>query len=67
MPEENAPAAVARLARLERDARILDKDVLAVDLRMADRVVVRLTEESAASFAEAAKKKPKRGVKGAEI
>ena len=67
LPEENAPEAVARLARLEREQHILDKDVLALDLRVADRVVVRLTEEAAAARAELIKKRPVRGVKGAEI
>ena len=66
LPEEGAAEAVRRLVRLEREERILDKDVLAVDLRMPDRVVVRLTEDAAAAFAEAAKKKPKRGTKGIE-
>lgn len=67
LPEEDAPAAVARLARLEREGHILDKDVLALDLRVADRVVVRLTEEAAATRADAIKKRPTRGTKGAEI
>ena len=66
LPEEGAPAAVARLARLDRDQRILDKDVLAIDLRMPDRVVVRLSEEAAAARSEIMKKKPQRGAKGIE-
>ena len=39
--------------------------MIAIDLRMPDRVVVRLTEEAAAARAEALKKKPMRG-KGVE-
>lgn len=66
LPEQGATAAVARLARLDREQKILDKDVLAIDLRMTDRVVVRLTEEAAASHAELAKKRPARGAKGIE-
>jgi cell division protein FtsQ len=61
LPELNADEALARLVKLDREQKILDKDVLAVDLRMADRVVVRLTEEAAATRAEAQKKKPVRG------
>jgi cell division protein FtsQ len=64
LPEEGATVAVARLARLERDQKILEKDVLAIDLRMPDRVVVRLTEEAAAAHVELMKKKPVRGTKG---
>jgi cell division protein FtsQ len=61
LPEVGAADALARLVKLEREQKILDKDVLAVDLRMADRVVVRLTEEAALARAEALKKKPMRG------
>jgi len=61
LPELGANEALARLVKLEREQKILDKDVLAVDLRMADRVVVRLTEEAAAARAEVMKKKPVRG------
>jgi cell division protein FtsQ len=64
LPERGAAAAVARLAKLEREQRILDKDIIAVDLRMNDRVVVRLTEEAMAARLEA-KKKLTRG-KGVE-
>ena len=56
---------MARLVRLEREQRILDKDVIAIDLRMADRIVVRLTEEAMAARLESLKKKPTRG-KGVE-
>ena len=66
LPEEGAPAAVARLARLDREAGLLGKDVLAIDLRMPDRVVVRLTEEAAAARQDSVKKKLQRGVKGVD-
>ncbi len=59
LPETGAAEALTRLVRLERDNRILEKDIIAVDLRMADRVVVRLTEEAAAARAES-RKKPKK-------
>jgi cell division protein FtsQ len=61
LPEQGAADALARLVKLEREQKILEKDVLAIDLRMADRVVVRLTEEAALARAEALKKKPMRG------
>lgn len=66
LPEVGAPAAMTRLVRLDRESAILGKDVLAIDLRMTDRVVVRLTEEAAAARTEAVKKKLQRGVKGIE-
>jgi len=61
LPELGAADALARLVKLEREQKILEKDVLAVDLRMPDRVVVRLTEEAASARAELLKKKPMRG------
>jgi cell division protein FtsQ len=65
LPEIGAAAAVTRLVRLEREQKILDKDVIAIDLRMSDRVVVRLTEEAMAERLDTLKKKPVRG-KGVE-
>jgi cell division protein FtsQ len=61
LPEIGKLEALARLVKLEREQKILDKDVLAIDLRMPDRVVVRLTEEAAAARMDALKKKPMRG------
>jgi len=59
LPETDPAAALARLVRFEREAGLLEKDIIAVDLRMSDRVVVRLTEEAAAARAEAQKAKKK--------
>jgi cell division protein FtsQ len=61
LPELGKAEALARLVKLEREQKILEKDVLAIDLRMPDRVVVRLTEEAAAARMDALKKKPMRG------
>jgi cell division protein FtsQ len=61
LPELGAAQAMARLVKLENEQKILEKDVLAVDLRIADRVVVRLSEEAALARAESLKKKPMRG------
>jgi len=49
LPEENPGAGVETLKRLQREARILDRDVMSIDLRASDRVAVRLTEEAAAA------------------
>jgi cell division protein FtsQ len=53
LPEREPEAALALLQRLQRDARILDKDILSIDLRAPGRVAVRLTEEGAAARAAA--------------
>jgi cell division protein FtsQ len=65
LPEIGASDAMARLAKLDREQKVLDKDVIAIDLRISDRVVVRLTEEAMAARLDTVKKKPARG-KGVE-
>ena len=52
LPEDNPLAAVTELLRLQRQSRILDKDMLALDFRVPGRVFVRLTEDAAAAWAE---------------
>ena len=47
LPEENAAQAWARLAELERKQRLLGRDVIVVDMRLPDRLVVRTTPEAA--------------------
>jgi cell division protein FtsQ len=59
LPEEGAPQALSRFAALVREQKILERDVLSVDMRYADRVVLRLTQEAADARAEANKNKPK--------
>lgn len=66
LPEQGAKDALARFAALEREQRLTDRDVISIDMRMPDRVVLRLTEEAAAARADLLKKKPK-VAKGAEI
>jgi len=43
LPEENVAAALAQLNRLDEEQRILTRDIALVDLRLPDRVTVRLT------------------------
>ncbi|MBD3845810.1 FtsQ-type POTRA domain-containing protein [Bosea sp. SSUT16] len=66
LPEAKPEAAIGRLASLESNDRILDKDVLAIDLRQPDRVVMRLSEEAAAARAEMLKNRAKTKKKGGE-
>jgi cell division protein FtsQ len=58
LPERDPGAAIGTLTRLQREARILDKDILSIDLRMPGRVAVRLSEDAAAARAAAAPRKP---------
>lgn len=47
LPEKGAVAALAELIRLERDYRVLDKDVVALDLRIPGRLIATLPPEIA--------------------
>ncbi len=57
LPEDNLERALRNLAALERDAKVLEKDILAVDMRMPDRATFRLSEQAAAARADALAKK----------
>ncbi len=57
LPEKDPADAVARLALLEHDGHILEKDVLSLDLRIAGRVVARLSADAAAARVDALAKK----------
>jgi cell division protein FtsQ len=59
LPEQDPRAAVEVLAQLQRDARVLDKDVLSLDLRVKGRFIARLSEEAAHARAEIFAHKPK--------
>jgi cell division protein FtsQ len=51
LPESNLPEALLRLATLQRDHKILERDLAAIDLRLADRLIVQLHQSPAASVA----------------
>ena len=57
LPEQGADEALQRLARAEREQKILERDILSIDLREPDRMTVRLAAEPAETRLEAAKKK----------
>jgi cell division protein FtsQ len=63
LPETNAAAALDRLVALERAKKLLSRDITIVDLRLPDRVTVRLSAASAQAREEALKdaKKKKKG------
>jgi cell division protein FtsQ len=57
LPEINPLAAVATLVRLQRESRVLDRDVISLDLRLEGRMFARLTEDAAAARLAAHPKK----------
>lgn len=63
LPEDDPEAALKRLVELDRDKKILTRDITAIDLRLPDRVAVRLSDETAKARDDAQKaadKKAKR-------
>jgi len=64
LPETDVDAALDRLVALDRDKKLLSRDIAMVDLRLPDRVSVRLSDAAAAARDEALqsnKKKKKAG------
>jgi cell division protein FtsQ len=47
LPQDNVAAALERLIALDREAKLLSRDIVAIDLRLPDRVSVRLSEAAA--------------------
>ena len=60
LPETDAEKALDTLVQLDRDNKLLSRDIAVVDLRLADRVTVRLADEPAAARIEAIKAKNKK-------
>jgi cell division protein FtsQ len=57
LPESDPLAAMATLLQLQRQSRVLDRDILSLDLRVEGKVFARLSEEAAAARFEARSKK----------
>jgi cell division protein FtsQ len=49
LPESNVGGALDRLVALDRDKKLLSRDVTMIDLRLPDRVTVRLSDAAAAA------------------
>jgi len=60
LPEGDVGPALHRVATLAREKNLLTRDITIIDLRIADRVSVRLSEHAASARAEAASEKPKK-------
>jgi cell division protein FtsQ len=69
LPEYEPERALQTLVDLDRDKRLLARDIVEVDLRLSDRVTVRLSDAAAAAREEAVKqaeKARKKKAKGGE-
>ena len=63
LPEIDPGTALSRLVSLDRVSKLVDKDVLWLDLRIPGRVTARLSEDAAAARAAMLSKKPKKVMK----
>ena len=63
LPETDPVAAVTTLVKLERQSRILERQILSLDLRQPGRAFARLTAEAADARAAAQAAKTKKGAK----
>jgi cell division protein FtsQ len=57
LPEFGVEKALDQLVALEHDVKLSDRDITAIDLRLPDRITVRLSDEAFQAREEAAKKK----------
>jgi cell division protein FtsQ len=61
LPEHDVDNALATLSRLDKEERLFSRDIVAVDLRLPDRLTVQLSEDAAKAREESFKdKKPKK-------
>jgi cell division protein FtsQ len=55
LPDNDVEKALQQLVALDHDKKILSRDITAIDLRLPDRVIVRLSDAAAAARAEVTK------------
>src|SRR5277367_3344998 len=61
LPENDVGNALAALSKLDKDDRLFSRDIVAVDMRLPDRLTVQLSEDAAKAREELFKaKKPKK-------
>jgi cell division protein FtsQ len=60
LPETDVDTALATLVDLDREKKLLSRDITAIDLRLPDRATVRLSNEAAQAREDALKPKSKR-------
>jgi cell division protein FtsQ len=61
LPERDVGNALAALSKLDKEERLFSRDIVAVDMRLPDRLTVQLSEDAAKAREELFKdKKPKK-------
>lgn len=59
LPEQGVGGALAALTKLDKDEKLFSRDITAIDLRLPDRLTVRLSEDAAKARADMLKDKDK--------
>jgi cell division protein FtsQ len=67
LPETEVAGALEHLAKLDREAKLLTRDITVIDMRLADRVTVRLSEKAAQARQEQLKDQIKKAKKGGRV
>jgi cell division protein FtsQ len=62
LPENDVGNALAALSALDKEDRLFSRDIVAIDMRLPDRLTVRLSEDAAKARDEAFKKAAKKKV-----
>ncbi|MBR0952301.1 cell division protein FtsQ/DivIB [Bradyrhizobium canariense] len=60
LPEQDVGNALAMLSRLDKEDRLFSRDIVAIDLRLPDRLVVQLSEDAAKARDDLFKDKKKK-------
>jgi cell division protein FtsQ len=67
LPESNIAGALDLLVTLDRDAKLLTRDIVVIDMRLPDRVTVRLSEQAAQAREEQVRELIKKSKKGGRV
>ncbi|MBW7967503.1 cell division protein FtsQ/DivIB [Bradyrhizobium sp. BR 10261] len=60
LPEQDVGNALAALSKLDKDERLFSKDIVAIDMRLPDRLVVQLSDDAAKAREDLFKDKKKK-------
>jgi cell division protein FtsQ len=60
LPENDVGNALAALTKFDKEDRLFSRDIIAIDMRLADRLTVRLSEDAAKAREDLFKDKKKK-------
>jgi cell division protein FtsQ len=60
LPENDVADALAALSKLDKEEHLFSRDIVAIDMRLPDRLTIQLSEDAAKARDELSKKQPKK-------